>query len=272
MAANIDSIQLNPKNKLGLAISAVCAGVAPSAFAQQDGDLRVEEITVTATRREATIQEIPMSIQAFGDADIVRQGFKQLDDYVGQIPALNFARRDPGGTNVIMRGCATSGIAFADTATTAVYLDEQPITVGGFNPDPRLVDIERVEALSGPQGTLFGDGSQCGTLRILTNKADTTEFDSWIELTGMTVDGGDSGYEFNGMVNIPFANNKMALRLVGFYAEEPGYVDNVLGSSRGVPAHPYYDRTPLTPAFDNAEFVEDDINEVTVSGGRAMLR
>ncbi len=265
MAVKIDSIQPNPKNKLALAISAVCAGVAPSAFAQQDDDLRVEEITVTATRREATIQEIPMSIQAFSDADIVRQGFKQLDDYIGQIPALSIARREPGGTNVIMRGCATSGIAFADTATTAVYLDEQPITVAGFNPDPRLVDIERVEALSGPQGTLFGDASQCGTLRILTNKPDTTEFDGWIDLTATAIEHGDSGYDVSAMVNIPLADNKAALRLVGFYAEEAGYIDNVLGVSPGGEFFP-------GGTFDNAAFVEADINKTTVSGGRAGLR
>jgi outer membrane receptor protein involved in Fe transport len=268
MAATIDLIQLNPKNKLGFAISAVCAGVAPSAFAQQDNDRRIEEVVVTATKREAVIQDIPMSIQAFTDADIVRQGFKQLNDYIGQIPALSAATRQPYGSNVIMRGCATSGLAFADTQSTAVYLDEQPISVAGVNPDPRLVDISRVEALSGPQGTLFGDASQCGTLRILTNRPDTTEFDSWIELTANTVEHGDSGYDISGMVNIPFANDKMALRLVGFYAEEPGYVDNIFGVNPSGPEDLYGARG----SFDNAEFVQADINEVTVSGGRAILR
>ena len=72
-----------------------------------------------------------------------------------------------------MRGCATSSISFGENPTTSVYLDEQPISQTGFNPDPRLVDIERVEALAGPQGTLFGEAAQCGTLRIITNKPDT---------------------------------------------------------------------------------------------------
>ncbi|TDJ45216.1 MAG: TonB-dependent receptor, partial [Gammaproteobacteria bacterium] len=211
MTVNINLIQKHPKQALGLAISAACAGI-PAAQAQAV----IEEIIVTSTKREANVQDIPMSITVLTDADIVHQGFKQLDDYIGQIPALSFARREPGGTNVIMRGCAVSGIAFADTATTAVYLDEQPITVAGINPDPRMVDIQRVEALSGPQGTLFGDASQCGTLRILTNKPDTTEFDSWVELTGMTVEHGSTGYDLSAMVNIPLAGNKLALRLVGF--------------------------------------------------------
>jgi outer membrane receptor protein involved in Fe transport len=262
MVANFNSLQTHPKKTLGLAISAACAGV-PAAQAQAV----IEEIVVTSTKRAASIQDIPISVQAFTNEDIVRQGFKQLDDYIAQIPALSSARREPYGTNVVMRGCATSGIAFADTATTAVYLDEQPITVAGVNPDPRLVDIERVEALSGPQGTLFGDASQCGTLRILTNKPDTTQFDSWVEGTGSTVQDGGSGYDLSGMVNIPLANNKLALRLVGFYAEEPGYVDNILGDNPSGPLG-------LNPrgAFNNKAFVGTDINEVTVSGGRANLR
>ncbi len=266
MALHNEPTQQFRPRALCIAVSAACAGVAPSALAQDNDDaLRIEEIIVTATKREANLQDIPMSITAFTDADIVRQGFKQLDDYIGQIPALSFARREPGGTNVIMRGCATSGIAFADTATTAVYLDEQPITVAGFNPDPRLVDIERVEALSGPQGTLFGDASQCGTLRILTNKPDTTEFDGWIDLTATSIEHGDTGYDVSAMVNIPLADNKAALRLVGFYAEEAGYIDNVLGVSPGGEFFP-------GGTFDNAEFVEADINKTTVSGGRAGLR
>jgi outer membrane receptor for ferrienterochelin and colicin len=161
MANRDNNTQDFNRGKLSLAVSAACAGIAPNAMAQDaDDELRIEEIIVTATKREVSLQDVPMSVTAFTDADIVKAGFKQLDDYIGQIPALNFARREPGGTNVIMRGCATSGVAFADTTSTAVYLDEQPITVAGINPDPRLVDIERIEALSGPQGTLFGDSSQ----------------------------------------------------------------------------------------------------------------
>ena len=134
-----------------------------------------------------------MSITAFTDSDITLQGFKKLDDYIGQIPSLSFGRREPGGTNVIMRGCATSSISFGENPTTSVYLDEQPISQTGFNLDPRLVDIERVEALAGPQGTLFGEAAQCGTLRIITNKPDTTGFEAWVDLNGESVKSGDLG-------------------------------------------------------------------------------
>ncbi len=252
------------RTSLGVAVSAAC-GAVPVASAQ---DARIEEITVTATKREASIQDVPMSITAFGSEDIVREGFKQLDDYAGRIPALSFGTRHPGGSNVIMRGCAVSGIAFSDNPTTAVYLDEQPITVAGFNPDPRLIDIERVEALSGPQGSLFGDASQCGTLRIITNKPKTTEFDGWVDLGVSSVAHGDVGYDVAAMVNVPLAEDKAAIRLVGFIGEEAGYIDNVLGGSPVGPLFPADGQS----TFDNAEFVEDDVNSSTTTGLRANLR
>jgi len=277
MATDTKPSQLFTRGQLSLAISTACASVAPNAMAQEaqeDGDsLRLDEIVVTATKRATNIQDIPMSVVAFTNEDIVRAGFKQLDDYAGQIPALSFARREPGGTNVIMRGCATSGVAFADTQSTAVYLDEQPISVAGINPDPRLVDIQRVEALSGPQGTLFGDSSQCGTLRIITNKPDAEAFAGWVDLTGMSVQDGGTGYDVSAMLNIPFANNRAALRLVGFYADEPGYIDNVLGTSpKGVVTNGAGDVYFPGGTFDNAEFVKADINTSTVTGGRLALR
>ena len=182
MAATIDSIRPNSKNTLALAISAACAGV-PAVQAQAV----LEEIIVTATKREANLQDVALAITAFSDQEIVRQGFKTFSDYVGQIPALSVVQGQPGATNVLMRGCATQGVSFTDSSTTSVYLDEQPITASGYNPDPRLVDVARVEALGGPQGTLFGDAAQCGTLRIITNKPDASQFGSWIDATAMTV-------------------------------------------------------------------------------------
>ncbi len=231
------------------------------ALDQQEADQRmIEEVIVTATKRSESLQDVPMAITAFPNQEIVAQGFKQLDDYIGQIPGLSFGRREPGGTNIVMRGCAVSGVAFGGSPSTSVYLDEQPITSSGFNPDPRLVDIERVEALSGPQGTLFGDASQCGTLRILTNKPDTSQMDGWVDLSANAMEESDDlGYEGNVMFNYPIIEDKLAIRVVGFYAEEQGYVDNILGASPG-------------GTFDNAQNVDDDVNSTTTQGGRIGLR
>jgi iron complex outermembrane receptor protein len=250
------------RKALSAAISAVCAGVPMSqVYAQsaEQGNLALEEVIVTGSKRGAlNLQDVPISITALTEETIKTQGFKSLDDYFGQIPSLTFGRVEPGGTNVIMRGCAISGFAFGDNPTTGVYLDEQPITAAGFNPDPRLVDIERVEALAGPQGTTFGDASQCGTLRIITNKPVVGENSAWVDLTGTSVDGGELGNDVSAMLNAAIGED-MAFRLVGFNAHDAGYIDNILGDSpRGT--------------FDNSEFVDSDVNGLDVYGARAAIR
>lgn len=250
-----DTVQIFNRSTLAVAVSAACGTAAPAAHAQQ----QLDEIIVTATKREVSLQDVPLAVTAFTEDDIVRQGFRQLDDYVGQIPGLTFSRREPGGTTVLMRGCTISGLSFGGSSTTSIYLDEQPITMAGRNPDPRLIDVARVEALSGPQGTLFGDASQCGSLRIITNKPDTSAFSGWVDVGLNQVTEGDTGYNASAMLNIPLVEDRVALRLVGFLEEEAGYVDNVLSLSPG-------------ETFDNAEFVEEDVNSATNTGGRAALR
>lgn len=143
------------KKTLAVMVSAVL-GTAPNAYSQ---DPVLEEVIVTASKRKSNLQELPQAITAFTTEDIQKQGFAVLDDYANKIPSLAFARREPAGTSVVFRGVAASGIQFGTKPSAGVYLDEQPITQAGLNPDPRLIDIERVEALSGPQGTLFGDAS-----------------------------------------------------------------------------------------------------------------
>ena len=105
----------------------------------------------------------------------LKRGLHQMDDYARLVPGLAISDREPGGTTIVFRGVATSGLQFGAVSSSALYLDEQPITQSGRNPDPRLIDVERVEALRGPQGTLYGASSQSGTLRIITNKPDPDE-------------------------------------------------------------------------------------------------
>ncbi|MEO1246728.1 MAG: TonB-dependent receptor [Pseudomonadota bacterium] len=243
------------RSSIGLAVTAAVAGT-PTALAQEGG---LEEIIVTATKREVSLQDIPIAVTAFTEEEIVFQRFRNFEDYVGQIPSLSFSDRQPGAKSIIMRGCAAQGLAFADSATTSVYLDEQPITSSGFNPDPRLIDVQRVEALAGPQGTLFGDAAQCGTLRIITNKPDTTAATGWVDLSGFGVTDGGAGFDLSAMANIPLIQDKLALRLVGFYADEPGWIDNILSPTPG-------------QTSDNADQVRDDVNSSIWSGARGMLR
>ncbi len=246
---------VNRKNILAVAIAGVIAN-------QQSGHAAngvLEEVIVTATKQMENQQDVPQAITALTTDDLDRQNISGINDYAKLIPSLAFARREPGGTSVIFRGVAASGIQYFTKASSSVYLDEQSVTTAGLNPNPRIIDIERLEALSGPQGTLFGDASQSGALRIITNKPDTSHFSAWIEGSVNSVEQGEEGTDLSVMVNIPIVENKLALRLVGFTTEEAGYIDNVLGNSQGA-------------AFDNTVQVKEDVNSGTNSGFRAALQ
>ncbi|MEZ5573008.1 MAG: TonB-dependent receptor [Halioglobus sp.] len=260
------------KKTLTLMISAVL-GTAPAVYA---ADLALEEVIVTASKRKANLQDLPQAITAFTTEDIQRQGFAVLDDYANSIPSLAFARREPAGTSIVFRGVAASGIQYGTNPSSSVYLDESPITQAGLNPDPRLIDIERVEALSGPQGTLFGDASQSGTLRIITNKADPGEMFGWLEGDVAYVEhSNDNDTDVSAMVNIPLVQDKLAIRLVGFESHEAGYIDNVLVSSQPdqwLDARIASGYLPVGEPFDNADNVDDDVNSAKTVGGRAALR
>jgi outer membrane receptor protein involved in Fe transport len=242
---------------LHAAISAVLATATGAASAQETTSLG--EVIVTATRRAERLQDVPESISAFDASTISMRGLQQMDDIVKYVPGMSIAQREPGGTTLIFRGVASSGIQFGAVSSSALYLDEQPITQSGRSPDPRLIDIERVEALRGPQGTLYGASSQSGTLRVITAKPDPTGFDAWTEAQVTSVSEGDAGYDLSAMVNIPIVADRLSLRLVGFTAEDAGYIDNVLSPSQN-------------GSFDNADLVKVDINSVETSGARAALR
>ena len=267
------------KRALVTAISAALAS-AQAARAQETPppSAGLEEIVVTATKRTESLQDVPVSVTAFGTEDIERHGFNGIQDYAAFVPSLSFATREPGGTSVVFRGVATSGVTFAANSSSSIYLDEQPITSGGDNPNPRLVDIERIEALSGPQGTLFGASSQSGTLRIITNKPNTHEHDAWVDVGASHVADGENGYDVSAMVNMPLVEDKVALRLVGFRAQDAGYIDNVLGQSPATcPPHlqPVLGCTgPFNnaPHFDNSSNLGEDVNSIDYLGGRAALR
>ena len=266
-----ENLPATRKKTLAAMVSAV-VGSTSMANAQ---NLVLEEVLVTATKRTSNLQALPQAITAFTTEDIKRQGFAVLDDYANSIPSLAFARREPAGTSIVFRGVAASGIQYGTNPSSSVYLDEAPITQAGLNPDPRLIDIERVEALSGPQGTLFGDASQSGTLRIITNKADPTEMDGWVEGNVAYVeDSDDLDNDISGMINIPIIQDKLAVRLVGFRSEEAGYIDNVLGESQ--PDKWVESRIasglPVRERFNNANQVDDDVNSSETVGGRAALR
>jgi outer membrane receptor protein involved in Fe transport len=245
-----------------LAAAMVAALHAPSAaFAQQQptaAPRSIEEITVTATRREMNIQDVPQSIAAFSTEDIEKQAFQAMEDYVKALPSTNLVNAMPGRNALIMRGVTTSSTDYRTDSQVSVYLDDQPITSASQQPDVRMIDIQRIESLPGPQGTLFGSSSQSGTLHVITNKPNPDELSGQLDSEVASTKGGEASYDLSGHINVPVIDDKLAIRVVGYYSHEGGYVDNILGT----------DLAPATPNKTNAEFVEDDWNDYDTYGGR----
>jgi len=198
---------------LSAAISAVLSVASGGATAQEQTPAVVGlgEVIVTATKRAERLQDVSESIAAFDANAIAMRGLQQMDDVAKYIPGLSLAQREPGGTTIVFRGVASSGIQFGGVSSSALYLDDQPITQSGRSPDPRLIDIERVEALRGPQGTLYGASSQSGTLRIITAKPDPSGFDAWAEAQVADTQDGGTSYDVSAMVNLPLAENRISL-------------------------------------------------------------
>ncbi len=240
---------------------------APAPVADND------EIIVTAQKREESLQDVPISIQAIGTKKLDQLNVGSFNDYAALLPSVSFQAGTPGATQVYMRGVASGGDGnhSGPLPSVGIYLDEQPVTTIDGALDVHVYDIARIESLAGPQGTLYGASSQAGTIRIITNKPSTAGFEGRVDGEINTVAKGGVGGKLEGMVNVPISANA-ALRLVGWYQRDAGYIDNVAGTRRLIiPAG-----TVLAPGytgnFNNASQVRNDINVTDVAGGRAALK
>jgi iron complex outermembrane receptor protein len=224
----------------------------------------VEEIVVTAMKRQEDIQSVPVSIQALGARAIERLNINQFQDYVKFTPSVTYQTLAPSQTSIYMRGVSSGDNAnhSGPLPSVGVYLDEQPITTIGGTLDIHAYDLARIEVLPGPQGTLYGASSEAGTLRIITNKPDTSHFTASYDLQALHTEHGSSGYVAEGYVNVPL-NDKMAVRLVAWDEHDPGFIDNV-------PATRTFATSGVTTS--NAGFAKDNFNAVDTYGGRAALK
>src|SRR5262245_45871934 len=175
-------------------------------------------------------------------------------DLVGALPSVSMVSYVPGQNNIVMRGITTGTGQFRIDSQVSVYLDEQPMTAISQQADVRLIDIARVESLPGPQGTLFGSSAQAGTIHYVTNKPDAGGYASEVSAEVGTTKGGDPSYDVSSWVNIPVSDN-FAMRVVGFWSEEGGYVDNIEGPT-------------LMGETTNANIAEDNQNIYRTLGGR----
>ncbi|MEQ9464131.1 MAG: TonB-dependent receptor [Haliea sp.] len=188
---------------------------------------QLEEVLVTATKREASAQDLPFSINAQSEADIRRTGATNLEELSRNVAGLAIQNLGPGQSQVSIRGVSAGQVVRDQPGVkeqVGVYLDETVISLSLFTPDLDLYDLNRVETLRGPQGTLFGSGSVGGTIRFITNQPDFEELSASVEGNLNTVEDGDMGGHVKGMVNIPL-NDKAALRVVGYGTEYGGWID-----------------------------------------------
>ena len=225
------SYNLTPLNRAVLAAcgATIAGAAAPPVMAQEVAAL--EEIIVTARKRSQNLQDVPVSVMAFGADQIVKQSINSLEDYARLIPSLTYSSWLPGSSIVVFRGVTVTADAFSGNSSAATYYNEMPITSQGQNPEVSLVDMARLEAVSGPQPTTYGASAQSGVLKFITAKPDFSEFSGYVDVSVSAMPEGDGGYDFQGVVNIPMADDRFALRVVGHQTLQGGYVDNVSGSS-----------------------------------------
>ena len=231
----------------------------------------IETIVVTSRKRAENIQETPVSITAFGAGELEELGIENFNDYALMLPSVSYQSSGPGLSTIYMRGASDGGDGNASGSQpgVAVYLDEQPVTAIGRNLDLHIYDIERIEALAGPQSTLFGASSQSGTLRIITNKPDTDALEGGFDVSYGTTYSGDASHSLEGFVNIPIADNA-AIRLVAWTKEDGGYIDN----TEGTRTYGLFTNGGefSTVEENNDSLVKENFNELTNSGIRAALK
>ncbi len=220
---------------------------APTGASASDGQM-IEEIIVSATKREEPVRRISASVSAFDEAGLEAVGAERFADYLTRTPGVVFNQSVPGNSAAVIRGVATTtGIAQAQ-GTTGYFINDVPLTDPFYSsgiPDIDTFDVDNISILRGPQGTLFGSASLGGAISYQAAKPDLTRFAAHVRASVKSTSGGDTSYGGKAMVNVPIATGVFGVRGVLDYRQDGGYVDNV-GTSR------------------------QDANETQVRGGRIL--
>lgn len=203
------------------------AGAAAQTTSGDDSD-----IVVTATKRQESVRDVAGSVAAVSEATLQKLNAQSLSDYITRVPGVVFNDYQPGVSEVVIRGIASTTYHEANQATTGYYLNQIPLIEPGFPlviPDVDAFDVSRVEVLRGPQGTLFGSSSLGGAVNYVVNEADPSKFDAGAEgMISSTKRAGEVNYAAKAMVNVPIATDKLAVRLVALQRYDAGYLDNTL--------------------------------------------
>ncbi|MGH7023315.1 MAG: TonB-dependent receptor, partial [Caulobacteraceae bacterium] len=239
-------------------ISAMPCLAADPAAASSGAGTNVGEIVVTANKLQSTkVIDAPTSIQAISGEAMQKMGDVGFLDVAGQIPGLSIQDLGPGDRKYIIRGISSTG-----ESTTGVYYDEAVISGsnandgGGFESDIRMYDLNRIEVLRGPQGTLYGADSMSGTIRFITNKPNLDDFGGYLTGEASDTSHGAGNYNVNGEVNLPILAGKAAIRIVGWDIDDSGYINQIR----------------VGEGTSNPEGFVKGVNNDIVQGGRISLR
>jgi iron complex outermembrane recepter protein len=255
----------NSKGHLAATISLILAGAsfAPMAAAQDGAAAPLEEIIVTAQKREQALADIPMSITVLDGDTLARQQAHNFQDMLALVPGLSISSATSGVTRLTLRGINTGGVA----STVGVYVADVPfgsssglangaILSGDFD----TFDLARVEVLRGPQGTLYGASSLGGVMKYVPNPANTENFEAKLQAAVESVKDADPGYSLTGAINLPLSD-QFAVRASAFYRADDGYIDSI--GNNPIPAL----QDPSVNVLDGT-LVRDGINSVDTYGGR----
>src|SRR5882757_5939724 len=258
---------LPPGSRIGLAVAAALASVAaprtPALAATADaagGGL--QEVVVTARKREENLQDVPISIDVFTHKDLQNLAITQFDDYAAKVPSISSISVAPGTQVFFMRGVPDgSNPNYAISSATGFFLDDSSLSWYGVQPDLHLYDIERIEVLNGPQGTTCGAGAMAGAVRFITNKPDPTAFSAGVDLDGGKIDGGTHNGTIEGFVNLPIIPDWTALRISAYSDYHGGFINNLLTT-----------RTWVNGAMsNNSAWAGKNYNTEKVTGARIAL-
>lgn len=215
--------------KFALLLSASVLAAPHTASAQRTGGTEVQELVVTATRQSQAMSKVPLSVSAFSEKTMEQRGVKSFEDLARFTPGVRF---DAGDNGISIRGISSS----AGSGTTGIYIDDTPIQMRalGFSADdalPAIFDLERVEVLRGPQGTLFGAGSQGGTVRYITPQPSLTDFSTFARGEVSSLRYGALGYEGGVAMGGPLVQDKLGMRVSAWSRRDGGWIDRVDNAS-----------------------------------------
>ncbi len=276
-------LQSTKKYKVSSCMLAVSAGMtamltgAPAVAAETAGESApIQEIVVTANKLNAQrVLDVPASIQAISGDSLQRAGSSAFMDIAGQIPGLSVQDLGPGDKKYVIRGInstgdSTAGIYYGEAVISGSNADDG----GGFESDIRLYDLDRIEVLRGPQGTLYGASSMSGTIRFVPKSPDLNSLGGYLTMEGSQTSHASGNYNFNGAINLPIIDGVLALRLVGWKVYDSGFINQTrVGAgvtglvNVGTAGKPNYQPAPIA----GVGFVKG-VNDDNVGGGRAMVR